>query len=176
MDVCYARLVSDTDRPGWTAPALRTWPPGVPGYRRSEVSAPIGSGDEQWMRASTDILRWRVKTASGFLVGGAADPPRVTAGQRQVITTCILGITVTEPVEVVCVVDEPDRVGFAYRTLPGHPVAGEEAFIVERDGDAVRIVVRSLTRAAPQQPWRALFPVLLIAQRVAKRRYLRALR
>ncbi len=176
MDVCYARLVNDADDQGWTTPAFRHWAPSVPGYRRSEVSAPIGSGDEQWMRAAADILRWRVKTASGFLVGGTADPPRVIPGQRQVITARVLGVTVTEPVEVVRVVDDPDRVGFSYRTLPGHPVAGEEAFIVERNGDEVRIVVRSLTRAAPQQPWRALFPVLLVAQRVAKRRYLRALR
>jgi hypothetical protein len=31
-------------------------------------------------------------------------------------------------VEVVAVVEESHRVGFAYRTLSGHPVNGEEAF------------------------------------------------
>ena len=76
------------------------------------------------------------------------------------------------------VVEDSDRVGFAYRTLPGHPVDGEEAFVVHRDtvdGD-ITLTVRSLTRAAPQQPWRAIHPLLRIAQRVARRRYLRALR
>ncbi|MDY7558600.1 hypothetical protein RGU41_18730 [Cryobacterium sp. 10C3] len=47
---------------------------------------------------------------------------------------------------------------------------------MHRHGDEVRLTVRSLTRPAPQQPWRALYPLLLIAQRIARRRYLRSLR
>lgn len=98
-------------------------------------------------------------------------------GQHERIRVRVLGVTVTEPVEVVAVVEEPDRVGFAYRTLPGHPVDGEEAFVVHRNADGdVRLTVRSLTRAAPQQPWRALYPMLRVAQMVARRRYLRAMR
>ncbi len=37
-------------------------------------------------------------------------------------------------------------------------------------------MVRSLTKPAETQPWRALFPLLLVAQRITRRRYLRALR
>jgi uncharacterized protein (UPF0548 family) len=85
------------------------------------------------------------------------------------VTAPVLGITVVEPIEVESVVEESERTGFAYRTLPGHPVSGEEAFIVHRSGDEVHLTVRSLTRAAPQQPWRALYPLLRIAQRVARR-------
>ncbi|HOA86581.1 MAG: DUF1990 family protein [Microbacteriaceae bacterium] len=55
------------------------------------------------------------------------------------------------------------------------PGAGEEAFIVHRTGERVFLTVRSLAPAA-EQPWRALFPLLLVAQRIARRRYLRALR
>jgi len=36
--------------------------------------------------------------------------------------------------------------------------------------------VRSLTAPAPQQPWRSLHPLLRVVQRIARRRYLRALR
>lgn len=92
------------------------------------------------------------------------------------VTVRLFVLTIREPVEVVSVVEESDRVGFAYRTMPGHPVSGEEAFIVHRDGGEVRLTVRSLTRPAPQQPWRALYPLLRVAQLVARRRYLRALR
>lgn len=53
---------------------------------------------------------------------------------------------------------------------------GEEALIVHRHGDEVRLTIRSLTRAAPQQPWRALYPLLVVAQRIVRRRYLCALR
>lgn len=156
-----------------TSPELCEWPPSDPGYRRSEVSAVVGSGDATWERAARDVLRWRVKTASGFAVDstGPASP-----GDRVIVTARLFGVTVVEPVEVVAMVEEPDRVGFAYRTLPGHPVSGEEAFIVHRHGEEVRLTVRSLTRAAPQQPWRVLYPLLRIVQRIARRRYLRSLR
>ncbi|KFF58271.1 hypothetical protein JF66_19750 [Cryobacterium sp. MLB-32] len=156
-----------------TNPELREWPANDHGYRRSEVSALVGRGDTVWERAISDVLRWGVKTASGFAVD-STEP--VSQGDRVVVTARLLRMTVIEPVEVVAVVTEFDRVGFAYRTMPGHPVSGEEAFIVHRREDEVHLTVRSLTRPAPQQPWRALYPLLLIAQRIARRRYLRSLR
>jgi len=133
----------------------------------------VGRGDAKWEQAAFDVLRWKVKTASGFSVDA---PGPVSQGDDVIVTANICGVTVVEPVEVLSVVQEPDRVGFAYRTMPGHPVRGEEAFIVHRHGDEVQLTIRSLTRAAPQQPWRLLYPLLLIAQQVARRRYLRALR
>ena len=156
-----------------TLPELRHWPASDPRLSRSDVSAVVGRGDAVWERAARDVLRWRVKTASGFAVDSAKP---VSRGDCVVVTARVLFVNVVEPVEVVAVVEEPDRVGFAYRTLPGHPVSGEEAFIVHRSGDEVLLTVRSLTRAAPQQPWRALYPLLRMAQRVARWRYLRSLR
>lgn len=156
-----------------TDPAAVRWRSTDRRFRRSEVAAVVGAGDAVWRRAAEDVLRWTVKTRSGFAVD---DPGPVVAGDRPVITAGVLGITVREPVEVVQVVQQRDRVGFSYRTLPGHPVDGEEAFIVHREGDRVVLTVRSLTRPAAQQPWRVLFPLLRIAQAVAHRRYLRALR
>lgn len=156
-----------------TNPNLETWPHGDGTFRRSEVSAIIGKGDALWARASTEILRWGVKTASGFGVDSTAP---VAPGDRVEVTARVGGLKIIEPVEVLVVVDEPSRVGFSYGTLPGHPVNGEEAFIIDRRGDDIHLTVRSLTRAASQQPWRALFPLLLIAQLIVRRRYLRALR
>ena len=156
-----------------TSPDLVAWPPTETRFRRSEVSAVIGTGEHVWQRASRDVLLWRVKTRSGFSVT-TTEP--VTVGDRPMITARPFGIRIVEPVVVIAVVQENDRVGFAYRTLPGHPVSGEEAFIVTREGNEVRLTIRSLTRPAPQQPWRILYPVLRIAQLVARRRYLRALR
>lgn len=141
-------------------------------FRRSEVSTRIGGGDEVWERASHDLLRWKVKTRSGFNVPNAQP---VAPGTKLTITARAIGITVHEPVEVVSVVTTAARVGFSYRTLPGHPVTGEEAFILHREGEDVLLTIRSLTCPAPQQPWRALYPLLRIAQHVARRRYLRAL-
>jgi uncharacterized protein (UPF0548 family) len=100
----------------------------------------------------------------------------VSAGERVVITAHVAGMSFPEPVEVGTVVETADRVGFSYRTLPGHPVAGEEAFIVHRADDDVFLTIRSLTAPAEEQPWRSLHPVLRIAQLIARRRYIRALR
>lgn len=156
-----------------TVPAVRDWPASNPAYRRSEISAIVGSGHAVWARATREVLRWGVKTASGFVVDS---PGPVRTGEHVTVTARVLTVTVVEPVEVVAVVRDPDRVGFAYRTSPGHPVSGEEAFIVYRDGEDVWLTVRSLTRPAPQQPWKALYPLLRIAQLIARRRYLKALR
>jgi uncharacterized protein (UPF0548 family) len=85
-------------------------------------------------------------------------------------------VSVREPVEVVALTTDADRHGFAYGTLDGHPVSGEEAFIVHRSAnDDVWFTLRSLTRA-PHGPWRAAYPLALVAQRVFRRRYQRALR
>ena len=156
-----------------TRPADAQWREPTAGFRRWEKSAELGRGDEVWRWASREVLRWGIKTRSGFTVTPADG---VTAGDRPVITAHPFGFAVREPVEVVEVVETVDRVGFAYRTLPGHPVSGEEAFIVHRDGDAVILTVRSLTRASPSGAWRAAYPALLLAQRVARLRYFRALR
>ena len=157
-----------------TAPALADWPDGRSDrFRRAEVSTVIGSGDAVWRRATSDVLRWKVKTRSGFAVDNTRP---VASGARPIITARVLWVTVREPVEVVEVVENATRVGFSYRTLPGHPVSGEDAFIVHRNGDDVVLTIRSLTRPAPEQPWRALFPLLRVAQLVARRRHLRALR
>lgn len=157
-----------------TAPGSVTWGVDDAGiFRRAEVTALLGTGDELWQRATHDILRWKVKTRSGLAV---ADRSKVAPGAQLEITARIAGVTIREPVEVAAVVDTPTRVGFSYRTRPGHPVSGEEAFIVHRDGGNVFFTVRSLTAPATEQPWRALYPLLRVAQIVARRRYLRTLR
>lgn len=156
-----------------THPELESWPPSERTYRRSVVSAVVGRGDIVWQRVGHDVLRWRVKTASGFAVDFTRP---ATRGDRVDVTARLLGMTIVEPVEVMSVVEEPNRIGFAYRTLPGHPVSGEEAFIVHRRGEEILLTIRSLTRAASQQPWRFLYPLLRIAQHVVRKRYLRALR
>ena len=91
------------------------------------------------------------------------------------LTARVGPVTVREPVRVVAVVDEPARCGFTYGTLAGHPVSGEEAFIVHRAPDGrVWFTLRSLTRPA-RGLWRVAFPALLVAQAGYRRRYLRAL-
>ena len=159
---------------GATSPAEDDWPTEVPGFRRFETTVVIGHGPRVWAAATEAVLRWGIKRRSGFRVSPAAP---VTPGAEYRISAGRGPLSVHEPVRVVAVVDTDNRCGFAYGTLPGHPVSGEEAFVVHRDSDGtVSLTLRSLTRPAPHGPWRPAFPILLVAQRVYRRRYLRALR
>jgi uncharacterized protein (UPF0548 family) len=167
------RTVPNPDDSSLTHPADAVWGEQDGGFRQWEISTVLGAGSDVWEWARSELLRWGVKTRSGFSV--TPDEP-VAAGDRPVIMAHAFGLSVREPVEVVEVVDTPDRVGFAYRTLPGHPISGEEAFIVHRDAAAVVLTIRSLTRPSTTRRWRAAYPALLVAQRIARARYLRALR
>ncbi|MFV8142001.1 DUF1990 family protein [Mycolicibacterium senegalense] len=158
---------------GATTPGSDAWTVTANGFRRFQRTVAIGHGEAMWVFASGEVLRWGVKRRSGFRISPDADA-EVGADYR--ISIGWGPFVVREPVQVVAVVDGPDRCGFAYGTLAGHPVSGEEAFIVHRDvGGTVFLTLRSLTRAAPAGWWRLMFPALLVAQRMFRRRYLRSL-
>jgi uncharacterized protein (UPF0548 family) len=75
----------------------------------------------------------------------------------------------------VWVVNEPDRVGFAYGTLVGHPEAGEESLVVTREPDGVYATIRAYSRAATWYT-RLAGPLTRKAQYYAATRYVAALR
>ncbi|MFD7154975.1 DUF1990 family protein [Kribbella sp. NPDC059898] len=132
----------------------------------------LGSGEDCWTFVRTELLRWGVKTRSGFSIEG---DPQVVAGRRYWILARVGPFRIREPVQVLAVVDEPSRAGFAYGTLAGHPVRGEETFLAERrTDDSVWLTVRSQTHPALGL-WRLAYPAALLAQRVYRRRYLGAL-
>lgn len=166
------------DRPGITTPAREQWTAEVldadgAGARAHTTSRVIGNGAECWERASSDLLAWAVKTRSGFALAPGTQPP--APGQELTIIARLGPLRVPEPAEVVEVVRTGERVALSYTTRRGHPVRGEEAFILHRTPQgAVVLTLRSGTAAAPD--WRrALFPLALLLQRVCRRRYLRAL-
>ena len=161
------------DGAGLTAPACRNWAAWPPAFRRFERTIIVGEGNDVWRFVTAETMNWGIKRRSGFHV----TPDRAAAeGVDHCITVRCGPIVVREPVQVVAVVNDDDRCGFAYGTRRGHPVCGEEAFIVHRNANGtVFLTLRSLTRPAPEGPWRLLFPALLIVQRFVRRRYLRAL-
>jgi uncharacterized protein (UPF0548 family) len=163
--------------PGATEVAEPVWRRATPRFRRFERTVVIGRGDRLWSDVSAGVLEWAIKTGSGFAIAPApGDGLRVREGADLSLVAHVGPLRIREPIRIVAVVELPDRVGFAYGTRAGHPVAGEEAFVVHRDAaGTVSLTLRSLTRA-PRGPWRLLFPVSLVAQRFYRRRYLAALR
>ena len=102
--------------------------------------------------------------------------PLLTAGTSATLTIHAFGQTVLAPVRVVSIIDEHDRKGFAYGTLEGHPLSGEESFVVERTPDgSVWLQVRQFSQPASRK-WRFVAPFVRRQQKVMAEKYLAALR
>ena len=140
------------------------------GYHHIRKSAVIGSGRNRFEDAAADVMRWGMLRGAGVRVDAGTEVARVGAG-------VIVGIgPIRAPCRVVYVIDERDRRGFAYGTLPGHAESGEELFAVRYDPatDAVYAEVTAFSRHATW--WSRLGgPVTSLAQRVITKRYLKAL-
>lgn len=161
---------------GLTRPGEEAWSERPKGYRPYAATTVVGYGQQCWDEAASAVLDWRIKTRSGFAVESLTNGIRARENADYRLTARFGPYIVHEPVRVVAVVDQPMRCGFAYGTLDGHPVSGEEAFVVHRDSNGeVRLTLRSLTRAS-RGCWRWAFPALLVLQKHYRYRYQRALR
>jgi uncharacterized protein (UPF0548 family) len=112
------------------------------GYRhlRHRAALPAGS----FVAAGEAVLTWRLHRTAGMTVTASAD--RAAPGVR--VTSRLAGLVVA-PCEVVWTVEDDQRIGFAYGTLPGHPASGEESFVVSgTPGDGVELVITSFSRPA----------------------------
>jgi uncharacterized protein (UPF0548 family) len=106
---------------------------------------------------------------------GPEGTPYITPGMTAVLRITAWKKTVTAPVRVVFVVDEPACVGFAYGTMEGHPESGEIVFLVEhREDDSVWLVIRSFSKPSTTL-WKLARPLMRLQQRAYTKRYLRAL-
>ncbi len=147
--------------------------PQVSGYAHVQRTREIGVGRERFTEAATTLLGWDMQRRAGASIrtSSAGVVPDAVAVLR--LGSRRLGISA--PVRVVYVVDEPSRQGFAYGTLPGHPVSGEEAFVVELGDDgAVTFTVTAFSRPASRLA-RLGGPLGRAAQSLALSRYLRSL-
>jgi uncharacterized protein (UPF0548 family) len=106
---------------------------------------------------------------------GPDGTPFVRPGDSVDLRSSVGPLKIHAPVRVVYVIDEPNRKGFAYGTLAGHPVSGEEAWIVDRTPDgSVWLTIRSFSR--PSRWYSRLGqPATRLMQRMYTRRYERAL-
>jgi uncharacterized protein (UPF0548 family) len=115
------------------------------GYHHVHRRARLGTGHAAFDRAAQALSGWGMHRRAGLAV--TASSPVAVAGSVVVLTLGWRWLRITAPCRVVYTVDEPNRRGFAYGTLPGHPECGEEAFIVELTADdAVWFDIRAFSR------------------------------
>jgi uncharacterized protein (UPF0548 family) len=98
------------------------------GYHHHHFELVIGDGRETFARAVEGLRSWHAHRVPGVRVlpAGAQVDPGATV--LVVFGTALLAVAA--PCRIIEVVEQEDRWGFAYGTLPGHPECGEEAFVV----------------------------------------------
>jgi len=112
------------DAPG----SSRSTPPR--GYNVDRARALLGSGDSVMERARAAVRAWKMFDL-GWLE--LCWPTPIEVGATVAVVSWAAGLWSANACRIVYVVDEPDRFGFAYGTLPDHIERGEERFMVERD-------------------------------------------
>ncbi|RKR91119.1 uncharacterized protein (UPF0548 family) [Micromonospora pisi] len=144
------------------------------GYGHVHRDVSLGTGPEVFERAAAALFDWRMHREAGLAVITAAGGP--APGIVVVLRVGWGPLHLTAPCRVVYTVDEDNRRGFAYGTLPGHPERGEEAFeIVKTNTGDVRIRIRAFSRPASLIA-RAGGPLSRILQQYATDRYVSAIR
>ena len=139
-----ARTAPTFDRVGLT----RTpGPAELAGFDHDYHDCIIGTGRDTFDAACELIRQWRV-FPDPWCVPEPAGAAFAT-GTDLVVMMRIFGLWWWSPSRVVYTIDEPDRFGFAYAPLPGHPETGEERFLLEYLSDGrVRYSIRAYSHPA----------------------------
>jgi len=142
------------------------------GYRHDKYEAKLGAGRKTFLRATTGLQTWRSHKVPGVDVFPHGSS--IEAGTTVLVTLGTPWLALAAPCRIVGVLDEPDRWGFAYGTLPGHPEQGEESFVVSIDDDEVRFRITVFSRPG-ERLTRLAGPIGRAAQRAGTSGYVKAL-
>jgi uncharacterized protein (UPF0548 family) len=103
------------------------------GYHHDRYEARLGQDRPVFDRGVEGLRRWVAHAGAGVLVTPKAAP--IADGGTVILVLPVGPLSATAACRIVYVVDEADRFGFGYGTLPLHPEQGEESFLVEVDAD-----------------------------------------
>lgn len=139
------------------------------GYRHVSAIRRIGHGRRRFEQAAESVLRYGMLRGAGLRVDATTEVARVGSD--------VLGRLgpFVAPCRVVYVIDDANRRGFAYGSLPGHAVRGEELFAVRYDPSDGAVYAEVVSFSQPATWWSRLgSPALRQAQSLVTRRYLSA--
>jgi uncharacterized protein (UPF0548 family) len=124
-------------------------PPLPAGYTHTEKRAVVGVGRPAWERAVEALFDWRAQRGAALRVraGGPASAP----GTVVVLTVGLPRLGYDIPCRVVWSLTEGPERGFAYGTLPGHPVTTPER--TRRPGGSVAGSGPLRRRDPPSRSW-----------------------
>lgn len=144
-----------------------------PGYHHVRMERVIGRGRDVFERAADDLLAGEVQRRAGAVVEMSDVPMR--EGTRFDMRLRLGPLSFGIPCLVVWADRTPERCGFAYGTLPGHPERGEERFEL-RLAPSGEVTFRIVAFSLPGRWFTRLGgPVGRFVQRRMTARYLRTL-
>lgn len=166
---------ADSTDPGFTYSEVGATSSTLPaGAQHLEQRRTLGHGRALIDRTATEILGFGIQRQTGIL--HHVSTPTAEPGTDITVRLGWRRLGISAPSRVVYVLNEPNRRGFAYGTLPEHPLSGEELFAVEYDSntDTVQGVVTSFSRA---NTWFTVLGGISVRwlQHFMARRYLRIL-
>lgn len=103
------------------------------GYRSDHSRFRLGCGEAVFDRAKQALTRWR-QFDLGWSRAWPDDTP-LEPGRTVAVVFHTFGLWCVCSARIVYRIDEPNRLGFAYGTLPGHVESGEERFLIEMADD-----------------------------------------
>jgi uncharacterized protein (UPF0548 family) len=132
-----------------------------PRYNHLHYRTELGRDD--FAAAAAAILTFGMHRGTGAKIRASAE--RAAPGVRLTVGLGPLSV----PCEVVYTIEEENRAGFGYGTLPGHVASGEEAFLVTRDAQGrVRFSVTAFSRPV-RWPMIVAGPAAVLGQRLYAR-------
>ena len=111
------------------------------GYNVDRYTAVLGRGDAVFESAKRAVRGWVPFHMPWIHLFPQAEPKQ---GVMIAVVARIVGLWWTNVSRVIYTIDEPDRFGFAYGTLPFHAETGEELFLVERPRESDEVIYRIL--------------------------------
>ncbi len=117
----------------------------VAGFTHLHDETVLGSGAPTFTRAVEGLRHWKAHGLRGLAV--FPEDATIRSGATVIVTMGTPLLALAAPCRIVGMVEDADRWGFAYGTLPGHPEQGEEAFEVTmaKDG-SVRFAITAFSR------------------------------
>ncbi|MDX2280361.1 MAG: DUF1990 domain-containing protein [Saprospiraceae bacterium] len=91
----------------------------------------LSEGNKAWEAAKLAVQQWVMFPVPWTQIEPSRAP--IQTNQTIAMLARVMGMWWINSCRIVYVIDEPNRFGFAYGTLPGHVEQGEELFLVERD-------------------------------------------
>lgn len=138
------------------------------GYWLVHQADVVGHGQRSFSALAGALGRWDLQRGIGLSV--CASSPEVVPAATVVSALPIGPMSLLVPCRVVYLIARPGVRGFAYGTLAGHPLAGEERFTIELE-EKDRVVLRILSFSRPAGLARLSGRLTQAGQAAVNRRY-----